>query len=588
MKNKKDNNFLYAIKLLKKFGIGYTAVSILLSAFEMVIPIVNIYGLKVLLDSIEQGKSFGSIMRFIGFLFLLMGVSYIFSTWFKKYYSPVQVQKIRLNMRRYFYAQAAKTDLKYYDDTNYYNKYVKALSEGENRLFQLIKYMANLVGTISSLIAIVTLAISMDYMILVFSIVSVAISILLSMAGQNYSIKENNEAVSSRRRFDYVNRIFYQRQYAKEIRSYSLKDNLGRLLEKAGKENIAVIEKYVGKQSLLMLLMSFCNITYLLGMMAYLSFRAIGGAISVGDFAALLTAAQNFNSQLEELFNVIPNIRETVIYIGFLREFENNQSEIETKTDGYEMEYGAPAAIQLEGVGFRYPNTQSDILHGINEQIQKEEVIAVVGENGVGKSTLLKLLLRLYDTTEGEIKYNGIPIREYNVASLRRNIGIVFQDFQHYAMTIRENLCFNQQGISDEEIYQVLSKVGMGQKVKKLPLGLDTMVSYEFDQNGVEFSGGEYQKLALARAILLKQGMVILDEPSSSFDPNSEKQFFDNMKQLCKGKTAIIVSHRLAAAKFADRILLIKDGRIAESGTHSELMALGGEYSVMYKNQMEN
>lgn len=588
MENKRTTNLIFAFKLLKKFALKYLISSMLLSVFELVTPIINIYGLKVILDSIQQGKSFEDIMLFILLLFALMIIAYSLSIWYKKWYSPIQVQKISIEMKKFFYEKASQTDLKFFDDTNYYNTYVKALSESENRLFSLINDLSDFIGTISCLITVITLAISMDFLILLFSIFSIILSVILSIITQNFSIKEFDEKVESKRKFEYVDRIFYLYQYAKEVRSFTLKKNLFKMLDNASNTSINVIRRYIPNQVFLSAIKSLCDIIYILGMMMYLTYKTIIGVISIGDFAALLTASQAFSNQAVNLFNIIPKIRENLIHIGYLHEFVNNTSIIESKIGGYLMPFGEAAEIKINNLSFSYANSTNTILYNINETINRGEFIAIVGENGVGKSTLLKLLLRLYDTSEGEIEYNGINIKDYDLTSLRNNIGIVFQDFQHYALTIRENLCFGDQFLDDNILLDVLEKVGLKKRVENLPNGLNTIIGYEFDQNGVEFSGGELQRLALARAILLKQGIIIMDEPSSSLDPNSEKNFFDNIKDLCVGKTAIIVTHRLAVARYADKIILIKNGIILERGSHEELMELNGEYSEMFKKQAKH
>ena len=462
------------------------------------------------------------------------------------------------------------------------------LSEAEGRIFRLIDDLAGIVGIISCLITVILLAVSMNWWVLLFSALFIIANITLSIVAQNISFQEANESVVSQRQMSYVDRFFFLYQYAKEVRSYSLKYPLMQRLQKAGQNKIRVIKKYSIKQTIITLAMSGCNILYILGIMTFLAYNAVSGTISVGDFAALLTASQSFNGQVESLFSIIPKVRENVLYISFLKEFMDNPSSIEKKQDGVYMPFGQAATIEFENTRFQYPNTNNEVISGISEVVHRGEVVVVVGENGVGKSTLLKLLLRLYDVTDGSIRYNGVPITEYNISSLRSNIGIVFQDFQHYAMTIRENLCFGDCKLSDQELYNALRKVGLEEKIRELPNGLDSMISCEFDENGVEFSGGEYQKLALARVLILKQGIIIFDEPSSSLDPNSEKQFFDDIKDLCSERTAIIVSHRLSVAKYSDRIFLLKNGVIFEKGTHSELMKLNNEYATMFNNQAEN
>lgn len=581
-------NFRYSIKLIKKFGSRYLGVSLFLSMFEMVLPIVNVYGLKVVIDSVESGKSFTETFQFLMILFSIMLLAYVFSCWYKERYSPIEIKKIRGKLREYFYSIASNIDLAYYDNTNFYNKYVKALSEMENRFFAVIDNLCSIVGSVSCLITVVALAISMDWVVLLFSCFSLAFNIGFSILGQNVKYAEDNENVLPERKMQYVNRIYFLNQFAKEIRIFSLSGYLKKILSDSNNQSIKVTKKYSGKHMIIALLSSFVSVVYIIGIMIYLSYRASYGYISVGDFAALLTASQSFNAQFESLFECIPKMRENVMYMGYLRDFSNNQSVIESKLHGESMSYGQSPMVEISNVSFSYPDTEKKVIDKINLTIHEKEIVAIVGENGVGKSTLLKLLLRLYDVDEGVIKYNGIPITEYNIKSLRDNVGVVFQDLQHYSMSIRENLCLYRENVSDDEIHSALKQVDIEKKVRDFPQGLNTVIGREFDADGVEFSGGEYQKLALARAIIYNQGMVMLDEPSSALDPNSETKFIDNLRMLCKNRTAIIVSHRLSMTRFADKIVVIDNGRIVETGSHEDLMKFKGKYATMFENQAKD
>lgn len=581
-------NFRYSIALIWKFAKRYLFVSLLLSMFEMVLPIVNVYGLKIVIDSVESGKSFAVIFEFLMALFLLMLSAYVFSNWYKNRYSPIETKKIRGKLREHFYSIASNIDLEYYDNTDFYNKYVKALSEMEGRLFAVVGNLCNIVGSVSCLITVVTLAISMDGIVLLFSFFSLIFNIGFSIFEQNVRYAEDRENVLPERKMQYVNRIYFLNQFAKDIRIFSLGGYLNKILNDSNEQSITVTKKYSRKHMAIALLSSAVSVVYIIGIMLYLAYRASSEQISVGDFAALLTASQSFNAQFESLFDCIPKMRENAMYMGYARDFSSNQSVIESKLYGESMHYGESPKIELIDVSFSYPNTDTKVLEKISLTIHENEIVAIVGENGVGKSTLLKLLLRLYDVDDGEIKYNGIPISEYDVRTLRDNIGVVFQDLQHYCMSIRENLCLYRENISDDEIYSALNQVKLKEKIKDFPQGLNTAIGREFDSDGVEFSGGEYQKLALARAIIYNQGLVMLDEPSSALDPNAEKNFVDNLRTLCKKRTAIIVSHRLSITRFADKIAVIDNGKIVEVGSHEELMKLNGKYATMFENQAQD
>jgi ATP-binding cassette subfamily B protein len=270
-------------------------------------------------------------------------------------------------------------------------------------------------------------------------------------------------------------------------------------------------------------------------------------------------------------------VQEVSLYSAKIDEFYSAPSNIEPNEDGASVPDG-PFELTLVNVAFSYPNSEFK-LRNLNFTVKPGEKVAIVGENGAGKTTLSKLLLRLYDLDGGDILYDGVSIKDYNVHELRYKIGVAFQQPQTYAVTVRENLCIY--GKADDSILQTnLQKVGLN-------LDLDAEVTREFDENGVVLSGGQAQKLALARLMHSDFGLLLLDEPSSALDPIAEyeiaKLMFDS-----SDTTTIMVAHRLSSIRNADRIYLISNGTIAEQGTHDELMALNGKYTDMFTKQAEN
>lgn len=245
--------------------------------------------------------------------------------------------------------------------------------------------------------------------------------------------------------------------------------------------------------------------------------------------------------------------------------------------------------LKLDSVSFRYNGAQEDCLKDISLEIKPGEKIAIVGNNGAGKTTFVKLLMRLYDVDRGSIKLNGINIKEYNLDSYRELFGTVFQDHKVLSLTVKENVFMAEdEPENGEEILETaLRKSDIYDKINSLPLKADTILSREFDETGTILSGGEYQKIALARVFAKSCEVVILDEPSSALDPISEYKMYNNMMEVCKDKTVIFISHRLSSAVMADKIYLFEDGRVTESGSHKELLAMNGKYADMFRKQAE-
>ena len=243
--------------------------------------------------------------------------------------------------------------------------------------------------------------------------------------------------------------------------------------------------------------------------------------------------------------------------------------------------------LEVRNVSFRYQSMSKDALHHINLNIKKGEKIALVGKNGSGKTTLVHLLLRLYDPDQGQLLYNGLDIRKLELEVYRDRFGIVFQDFNLYADTIRNNLFLGGESKSEEEISQIIREFGLENKIRALPDGMDTQLTCELSEDGVLLSGGQSQALAICRIYLTDHDIFILDEPTSALDPMAEAKFFENIKNIAAEKTVLFISHRLSSAKIADRIYMMEDGEIVEYGTHAQLMELDQKYAEMFEIQSQ-
>ena len=243
--------------------------------------------------------------------------------------------------------------------------------------------------------------------------------------------------------------------------------------------------------------------------------------------------------------------------------------------------------LEVRNVSFRYQSMSKDALHHINLNIKKGEKIALVGKNGSGKTTLVHLLLRLYDPDQGQLLYNGLDIRKLELEVYRDRFGIVFQDFNLYADTIRNNLFLGGESKNEEEISQIIREFGLENKIRALPDGMDTQLTRELSEDGVLLSGGQSQALAICRIYLTDHDIFILDEPTSALDPMAEAKFFENIKNIAAEKTVLFISHRLSSAKIADRIYMMEDGEIVEYGTHAQLMELDQKYAEMFEIQSQ-
>ena len=307
----------------------------------------------------------------------------------------------------------------------------------------------------------------------------------------------------------------------------------------------------------------------------------------LGDCFVIINSITNIAGNLSYAGDVILKLDENSLYVDNLRAFLDYEVQIAE-------DQNAPAVpkmqeLELCNVGFSYEGQKNAALQGVNLKIRAGEKIAIVGHNGAGKSTLIKLLLRLYDTTEGEIRLNGENVKSYRLSSYRGLYGTVFQDYRLFATNVAENVMLRGHLTDEDEarVEDALKQSGISDKVHSLPEGIHTTVTKEFDPDGAVFSGGEAQKISIARIFAGEQEIVILDEPTSALDPIAEQEMYQNMFEACKGKTVIFISHRLSSATAADRIYLFEKGRIKEQGTHAELLALDAAYADMWHKQAD-
>lgn len=317
----------------------------------------------------------------------------------------------------------------------------------------------------------------------------------------------------------------------------------------------------------------------------YIGYLAVTKAITIGDFSMSIGAAGSLYFSLQRIVSGLQDIANKCTYAHRYIEFMEYPAALQKGTRSVT---GTDHIIEFRNVSFRYPRSDKWVLRNINITIKQGEHLSVVGLNGAGKTTFIKLLCRLYDVTEGEILIDGVNIKEYSDEEYRRLFAVVFQDFSLFAFSLRENISFSDDKANDPAINDVLTKSGLSDDVKNLPAGLDTMIFKSFDENGTDLSGGQRQKAAIARALYKNSPVVILDEPTAALDPVAEYDIYRQFDTLVGGKTAVYISHRLSSCKFCDRIAVFSDGTIKEYGTHDELAAIdGGIYAEMFAAQAQ-
>jgi len=385
-----------------------------------------------------------------------------------------------------------------------------------------------------------------------------------------------------RRELDYLRVLGGSREAAKELKLFGLKNFLiarfTRLSDRIYHENVDLARRRLVAGSLL----SMIGTAGYYSAYVYVIWRTVTGSLTIGTLTFLTGAIVQASGNIEQIFSILSSIADQALFLTDLLAFFAMQPTITSKPDALPAPRPIVRGFEFRNVSFRYPGTSRLVLNGLDLHLRAGERVALIGENGEGKTTLVKLMTRLYDPVEGRVLLDGVDLREYNLEDLYREIGVIFQDFMRYEMTARENIAVGRiDEINDLPlIKQAADKSMANEVIERLPRNYEQMLGRRFD-----LSGGEWQKVALARAYLRDAQVLILDEPTAALDARSEFEVFQRFAELTAGKSALFISHRFSTVRMADRIVVLHDGRIAEDGNHDNLLSLGGRYAGMFEMQ---
>ena len=389
-----------------------------------------------------------------------------------------------------------------------------------------------------------------------------------------------------RRQLDYLRVLGGSREAAKELKLFGLKKFLVKrftsLSDQLYNENVGLARRRLVAGALL----SIVGTIGYYSAYVYIVWRTISGALSIGELTFLSGAIMQASTNIQQIFSALASVADQALFLTDLLAFLEMRPTIYSKPNALPAPRPMQRGFEFRNVSFRYPGNPRLVLDHLNFKLTPGERVALVGENGQGKTTIVKLLTRLYDPLEGQILLDGVDLREYDLDDLYREIAVIFQDFMRYEMSARENIAVGEvDGIARMDALEVAARKSMATDViNRLPHGYDQMLGRRFE-GGVELSGGEWQKVALARAYLRDAQLLILDEPTAALDARSETQVFRRFAELTCGKTALFISHRFSTVRMADRVVVLQDGKISEDGSHEELASLGGRYAEMFEMQ---
>lgn len=433
--------------------------------------------------------------------------------------------------------------------------------------------------------AVTILALNAPWMLLIIAVL-LTISAIINSRKNKIEIESFSELSKVVRILMYVLRELEDFRFGKDVRLYGAADTLIKKSTEQTDRIIAFDENRENRKFPLDILDTVVTALRDFGTYLYLGALAIFGKITIGTFSQLVSAGSTLNSSVQGAIFGYQDIVKLCNY-GYEVVKLMEYPPMLQKGDRRFEELNKPHEIEFRNVGFSYPNTGVRVLNNVSITIKAGERLSVVGLNGAGKTTFIKLLCRLYDTDEGEILIDGVNIREYDYDEYMKLFSVVFQDFRLLSFSAKDNVLLGAE-VGDEAADAVFEKVGLLDKINSLPKGRDTLMFREFDRDGVQLSGGEQQKLAIARVLYKNAPVVILDEPTAALDPVAEYEIYCKFNDLVGGKTAVYISHRLSSCKFCDRIAVFGDGTIKELGTHDELVKInGGIYSEMFKAQAQ-
>ncbi len=475
-----------------------------------------------------------------------------------------------------------------FEEPDFYDKYTRALNECQWRGNTILYCSAYFVSGIASIIVAALIVADVDAAMLIFIVPMVVVSLFFGKKAGELYYQLDFSNTRDGRTGSYAKRVFYEKKYAGELRLFGIGKLLLRRHEKAYDEMQKRTGEIRKKTSALETLK--CIVYSLLSTVfpyLYIAFTLHTGETSTAAYIAMIPALSTLSWRTSDAVELIVMLAKESAFVTNLREFLSYEPESDLKKLKPAPEL---CDIEIKNMSFTYNGSDTPVLHNVNMTIRKGEKVAIVGHNGAGKTTLVKLIMGLYNASEGEIKISGENINGYEPKSYHSRFGTVFQDLQIFALPLSHNVLMHKPRNDEERrlAEESLRKAQFGDKLDSLENGIDTMVTKEFDENGMGLSGGEAQKIALARVFARKPDIVILDEPSSALDPIAEYNMYKNMLTATDGETVIFISHRLSATRDADRIYMFEHGTVIEQGSHEELMKLNGKYADMWKLQAQN
>ncbi len=497
-------------------------------------------------------------------------------------------QNLRHELNQRIMRKSLQLDLSFFEDSEFYDKLQQAGRQSDWRMMAVVDAGFSIVQTLISLGSLLALLVTFSPWIALLIFASVVPSLLMQsrLSRQRFALESARTA--DMRRLAYYELSVTDNEKAKEIRLFGLGPEFIRRYAEIFRRMFRLELQLMRRRIFTTLGLGMLSSAAYYVAYAWIVYKTILGALSVGDLTMYLAVVRQCQGMFESLFTGLSGLYEHALFLGKLHDFLAMEPRVGESPDARPVPRPFAQGIEFRNVTFQYAKNDSPTLKNISVSIRPGEKIAIVGANGAGKTTFIKLLTRLYDPSEGEITIDGVSLRDYRLDSLHARFGVIFQDFVRFEATLRENITLGQVEAEKDEARMLVAarKGGADAVAAALPKGYDTPLGSWFDDSR-QLSGGQWQKVALSRAFMRDAEVLILDEPTSALDPEREFEIFQQFRELTKGKTTILISHRFSTVRMADRILVIDDGHLVESGPHAELLANDGLYAKLFHMQAQ-